>query len=108
MFVRLNRATHQDQNSNDRPIANTDFPGSCEGMGKGDRLLFFVLRAQSHVYAAETRTGHESGQKSSLSPFPCLEAVVSRLLVHPLADHFLPEVFGQVKHERWHHVFPGI
>ena len=37
-----------------------------------------------------------------------LEAVVSRLLVHPLADHFLSEVFSQVKHERWHHVFPGI
>jgi hypothetical protein len=25
-----------------------------------------------------------------------------------LAAHFFPEVFGQVKHERWHHVLPGI
>jgi hypothetical protein len=55
----------------------------------------------------------QSSSRDVLGPaIPCplffLEAVVSRLLVHPLADHFLPEVFGQVKHERWHHVFPGI
>jgi hypothetical protein len=72
------------------------------------RLLF----TEELFKQSQRRTRHAPGNIRLLDATPfCLfflEAVVSRLLVHPLADHFLPEVFGQVKHERWHHIFPGI
>lgn len=58
------------------------------------------------------RDGSGPANKNSrdlfLFSFFFLETGVSRLLVHPLADHFFSEIFGQVKHERWHHALLGI